>query len=232
MSLLTIVQSAAGRIGLLKPTSVYTSVDTQVLQFLELANEEGKALARKQWQFLLKEGSFTTVAAESQGNITTVAPGFNYIINDTIWNRTQRRPVFGPRAPRQWQQMKAQTLSGPFNQYRIRGELILFNPIPAAGESCYFEYLSKNWCTSANGATARSAWGADDDISLLDEELMTMGLVNRFRRAKGLTYDTKDYDNLLLDIFARDGGKPTLNMSGNSDGLPPGIIVATGDWPL
>lgn len=230
MSLLTIVQSAARRIGILKPTAVYTSTDAQILQLLELCNEEGRELAVKPWQALIKEVSFVTAAAESQGNITTLAPGFNYILNDTIWNRTQRRPVFGPRAPQQWQQMKAQTLSGPFNQFRIRSNLVLFDPIPTAGENCYFEYLSKNWCTSSDAATARDAWAADSDVSLIDEELMTMGLVNRFRQAKGLEYDTEAYDARLRDLLARDGTKPVLSLSGGSDGLPPGVIVPTGDW--
>lgn len=232
MSLLTIVQAAARRIGILKPTAVYTSTDTQVLQLLELSNEVGRELAQKQWQALIKEVSFTTVAAESQGNITTIAPGFNYIINDTIWNRTQRRPVLGPRAPQQWQQMLAQIFSGPFNQFRVRGNLVLFNPTPTASESCYFEYLSKYWCTSANGSTSRDAWGADDDVTLLNEELMIMGLVNRFREAKGLAFDTKKYDDYLLDLLSRDGSKPKLNMGGAPQGLTPGVIVPTGNWPL
>lgn len=232
MSLLTIVQSAARRIGILTPSAVYTATDNQVLQLLELANEEGRELARKPWQTLTKEASFTTVAAESQGLIATHAAGFGYIVNDTIWNRTQRRPVFGPRAPHQWQQMLAQTLSGPFNQFRIRGDAILFNPVPTAGESCYFEYVTKNWCASSDGVTSRSAWGADSDVSLIDEELLTKGLVNRFRQAKGLAYDTKDYDDYLLDLLAKDGPKPVLSMSSKNNGFPVGVIVPLGSWPL
>jgi hypothetical protein len=101
---------------------------------------------------------------ETQGALTTIAPGCKFIVNDTIWNRTLRMPVFGPDGAQLWQQQKAMYYAGPWNQYRVRGGNILFVPVPTAGQSCYFEYVSQNWVTLASGGTG-SAFAADADVA-------------------------------------------------------------------
>ena len=72
MTLLTICQDAAKLIGITAPDAVTSSTDTSVLQLNAVANQEGRALVdRYMWQALVKEGSHTTLAAESQGTINT-----------------------------------------------------------------------------------------------------------------------------------------------------------------
>lgn len=150
MSLLTVVQSVCRRVGLPTPTTVASSTDDQILQLLELANEDGQDLVtRYEWQALNQEATFTTVVAESQGDIRNIAPGMKSIVNDTIWNRSLRRPIFGPLTPQRWQQLKAMNFVGPWNQFRIIGNDLRFVPPPGAGEGCYFEYITKNWVQTA-----------------------------------------------------------------------------------
>lgn len=234
MSLLTIVQDACNDIGILAPTVVVGSTDQQIKQMLALANKEGKALAaRYVWQALQLEATFTTVATELQGTITTIAPGFKYIINDTIWNRTLKRTIFGPVSPQRWQQLKSQSLTGPWGEYRIKEGLLRITPVPTAGESCYFEYVSKNWCQSA-AAVAQSKWAADADTGILDEDLMTLGLIWRWKQAKGQEYseDFNTYEGRVLNDIARDGGKPVLSMDGGADSFQPGVMVPAGNWSV
>lgn len=108
MSLLSIVRQACAEIGITQPGSVVGSNDPQLIQLLALANREGANLAtRYNWQALTKEAAFTTLATEIQGAVTTIAPGFKFVLNDTIWNRSLRRPVYGPLSPQRWQQLKA-----------------------------------------------------------------------------------------------------------------------------
>lgn len=236
MSLLTIVQKAITRIGLTKPTAVVSNTDQQIIQILALANEEGDELsARYRWQNLTKEATFTTVATESQGAITTIAgTDFRYILNDTIWNRDLRRPVFGPLVSSQWQQLKAQNMQGPWNQFRIRGNNVLFIPVPTAGQACYFEWISRNWCQNAAGSTTYSSWNADTDVGLVDEDVMVQGIVWRWKAAKGLDYgeDFAKYERRVADLISQDAGKQKLNMEGYSFDLYPGIVVPSGSWNI
>jgi hypothetical protein len=238
MSLLTIVQNACTRIGIPSPTAVVSSTDTQILQLLALANEEGESLATGasvgisyDWQALQLEASFVTTATESQGAIETIAPGFEYIINGTIWDRTKRLPVYGSLDPQTWQNFKSWGVTSPFPKYRVRGSLLLLMPIPAAGDSYYFEYQTKNWCTSSDGATLKTAFTADADIALLDEQIMTAGLIWRWKEAKGFEYaeDFRKYQNRVITAIARDTERPTLDIGRRTDAHT-GIVVPIGSW--
>lgn len=235
MSLLSLVQSVCVRVGLPRPNAAYTSSDPQVLQIVELASEEGQELAaRHPWQALQREASFTTVATEAQGAITTIAgASFKYILNETIWNRSQRRPVFGPKSPSEWQALRAAFVNGPWNQYRIRGGQILFTPVPTAGQSCFFEWISSYWCQNSGGTAYADAWGADSDTSALDERIMALGTIWRWRAAKGLEYaeDFAKYERDVQDAMARDGGKPRLNLGGaTADAVYPVVVIPAGNW--
>lgn len=241
MSLLTICQAAAGRIGINRPSVVAGSTDQQVLQLLDLVNEEGAKLStgasiglRYDWRRMIGEATFTAVAAEDQGDITTIAPGFKYIIQGTIYNRTLRRPVPGPLPPDKWQLLKAANVVGPYPQWRVRGNTLKLLPSPNAGDQIYFEYHSSYWALSATG-TPKAQFSADDDTSVLDEDLLTQGLVWRWKRTKGLEYaeDFRDYQTAVHIAITGDGTAPVLNM-GDPEYRPGVLIVpqAPGIMPL
>jgi hypothetical protein len=234
MSCLSIIQSVAGRVGIPKPSFAYSSQDTQVLQLLELLNEEGQELAnRANWTALNKQATFTTLAQQSQGLLSTIAPNCSFIINDTIWNRTLRRPVFGPRTPQEWQQQVAFSINGPWSNFRLEEGSILFFPVPTAGQTCAFEYATKNWVLKASdGTTTASAWTADGDTALLDEQIMTLGLIWRWKAAKGLAYeeDFNKYERRVLTAISRDGSKNSLSLDGSKYDVFPGVVVPAGSW--
>jgi hypothetical protein len=238
MSLLTIVQNACVRIGITSPNSVASSTDTQIQQLLGLLNEEGEELSTGasvglscDWQAMQLEATFVTTATESQGAISTIAPGFKFIIDGTIWDRTKRLPVYGSLTPQAWQNFKSWGVTSPFPKYRVRGGLLLLMPVPAAGDSYYFEYQTKNWCTSADGLTLKSAFSVDTDVSLLDEQLLTAGLIWRFKAAKGLEYseDFRKYQIRVTNAINRDVEKPVLDMGRKTDART-GIVIPIGSW--
>lgn len=234
ISLLTVVQSAAIRVGLSKPTVATASADPKVLQLVELVNEDGQELGHRcPWQALTMESNFTTLNTEIQGAITTLAGAdFSFIVNETMWNRSQRRPIFGPRSDAQWQQLKAQFTAGPWIQYRIRGNNVLFLPAPAVGQSVYFEWVTKNWAFAADGVTGKSSMTADDDIGRISERLLTLGAIWRFKAANKLDYaeDFRICEDAISDAITRDASKPILNLGGEPSYFYPGILVPAGSW--
>jgi len=233
MSLLTIVQGAAAELKLVKPATVIGSTDPNAPQLLALANKEGKELARRfDWQVLTKEATFTTVATETQTTLSTVAADFDHYINETMWNRTQNWRVLGPLTPEEWQRKKASAAQAQIgNWFRIRGDSILFYPTPAAGESIYFEYTSTKWCQS-EASVAQAAWAADTDTALIDEEIIRLGIVWRFRKAKGFDYgeDFRTYEAALEAVFGADAGNPLVDMTGEPEGF--GAHLPEGSWNI
>lgn len=233
MTCLTIVQDACGALGIKNPNAVITSNDTQIKQLLALSNIEGQLLSQKRWQALNLQATFVTVAQEDQGDIATIAPGFRYIINDTIWDRDLRHPIWGPQSPQTAQQQRGLAITGPWSQFRINQGQIIFYPIPAPGDNCYFEYVSKNWASQVGGTTS-DHWTADSDVSLLDEFLMTLGLIWRWRAAKRLDYgeEKSTYEKNLLDVLARDGGGEDLDLANHQYDIYPAVVVPAGNWNL
>lgn len=223
------------RIGITIPASISSSSDAQIVQLMAIANEEGQDLsARYPWTALQNESTFTTVATETQGVMTTLAGSdFRYILNDIMYDRTLLRPVFGPLNPQDWQNLKARNITGPWAQFRIRGASLLFIPVPAAGDTIAFEWISKNWVTLNAGGTS-ATWANDADTGLIDEEIMTQGVIWRWKAAKGLEYaeDYNKYERLVADQMARDGGKPRLNLAGGTGDVPFGVLVPIGSWHL
>ncbi len=234
MSLLSMTQQVCRRIGITAPVSVSSSSDPQIIQLMALANEEGQDLStRYPWQNIRQESTFLTVATEDQGSINTLAgTDFRYILNDIMWNRSLLRPVFGPVQPYEWQNLKARNITGPWAQYIMRGNHVRFIPVPVAGNTIAFEWISKNWVSVTASSTTSSTWTADADTGLLDEEIMTQGMLWRWKAAKGLEYaeDYNKYERLVADQMARDGGKSLLSMEGSNGDIPVGILVPIGSW--
>lgn len=237
MNALEIIQRFARAVGFPVPSTAVANQAEDVQQIVELLNQEGRALTRRyDWQVLKNEATFTTVATESQGTFDSfTAPLLlSKIVNDTIWDRTAQVPICGPLSSQRWQAQKALSLSGPYSEYRIRGNQLRFNPAPPAGHSCYFEYVSKCWCTDVTNAVFRTNLGADTDTMLIDDEAMLAGLEWRWLRKKGLSYaeEFASYEALVTDLITADGTKPTLDMSGGERPRQPGIVVPVGSWPL
>lgn len=239
-TILQIVRAVAPRLGLLPPSTVTGSTDLQIQQLLALANEEGEELAGRKtgWTALIKERTFTTVAAESQGvlagGVVPAGSGFSYILNDTIFNRTTQFGVSGPMTPRGWQGLKATTtLTGFYSQYRIRGGELLLYPAPAAGDTAAFEYVTENWVSNVTNDVFRTEFTMDDDYPLLDSRLIRLGLIWRWKSAKGLEYaeNFNAYEAAVADALARDGTAGPASLDGcNRDGIEPGIFVSKGNW--
>jgi hypothetical protein len=236
VSLLTITQSLILKVLSSKPAAAASSSDPKILQAVEYINEAGQELAaRHTWQALSNEATFVTVATESQGSIQTIAgPPFAFVVNETMWNRTLRRPLYGPKSASEWQLLKAMLSANPLVSYRVRANQLLFWPIPPAGQSVYFEWISRNWMSTADGVTFSNHFTADDQVSLLDERVLTLDALWRFKRANQLAYE-EDYDKAekaIDDLITRDGGKPRLNLSGAPQEQFPAVLVPAGNWGL
>lgn len=210
MTLLAIVQHAADRLGLTRPSTVISSPDENARILLGMAQEEGKALAdRHTWQAFQTEYTFPTVNGTASYALPT---GFDQLIKDTVFNRTRRRRMMGDLSPSQWQETQASLVTMVNPAFRIRGNLFYISPTPTAAETVAYEYISKNWCQSAGG-NGQSAWAADTDTAILDEELMKLGVIWRFKSRKGYDYaeDMNTYEIAVNNAIFKDGARVTID---------------------
>ena len=234
MSLLTLVQTACDRLGIQMPGAVMSSNDETIRVMRALATQEGRELARRvAWQNLTKESSFTTVASETQPG--AIPADFDRFINETAWNYTQNRSLIGPVDPQQWQQLKASLVGPPWLHFRQRGNAFLIIPNPPAGENVRFEYVSRFWVdTNNDGLGEADAWANDANTALLNEELITLGIIWRWLKRNRLPYndELQEYQAQVNQAIGRDGGKRTVSMGGQYDPAPRVPSIQDGSWPL
>lgn len=239
MSLLTLIQNVATEVGISSPSSVIGNNDTQIQQLLQLAQQEGRLLAsRGRWSALTKGAAFTLSLAADQGKLqnggtAVVSDGdFDYMTNDTMWNDTTTLPILGPVSSRQWQTLQVFPVTGPYQQFMIRGNNLFIDPVPTSADTVVFDYQSTWWCEDSGGQ-GQDSWQDDSDVGRLDEKLMRLGILWRWLRRKGQDYSEEfaEYERQVLDALARDGGNEVMNLSTtHTRHREAGIVVPIGSW--
>lgn len=224
MSLLTVIQGAALKIGVDRPNTVLGNSNIEIMELLELANDEGAELVRRgDWQVLRRELLFTTIAGDVQTGM--VPADYDHMVQGTIWNRTKHRKIEGVVSPTTWQQIKSSNVGTVYDTLYMRGGDFLISPNSPGGEVIAAEYVTKNFCQSVTSA-GQSQWLADTDTGVLSERLMKLGIVARYKMQKGLdaSADVAQYETQVLLALGMDKPERTLNFAdGNTVGF--GLIV-------
>jgi len=232
MTLLTIVQSACNRVGLPAPTSVINNEDQTAKQMLAFANEAGEELKNVfDWQALRREATFTTVAAETQTTLSSIASDLDRIVPETVFDRTARLPLFGPYPPAQWQKLKSTLVAAVRSVWTLRNNTILMHPTPAAGSTIALEYITTKWALAVDGTTGKTAFTVDTDTSIVGEELTILSVIWRFKKAKGLDYDEdfRSYQYALARKQAQETPAQDLRLgSKRLTGIDP--FIPDGNW--
>lgn len=239
LNVLSICQSFARRQGLPSPTYAIGNPDAQVAQMIGLLEEfVDDLITRGMWQIATREAVFTSIAAESQGNILDIASGgYRGIVPDTFFDRTQMLEVPVAISPQEWQVRKALNLTGPLYQARIRGGQLLFTPAPPAGHTMAFEYYSENFVNSldsgGNPITVRYP-DRDDNTFIVNDSLAIAYLRWAWKEQKGLDYaeDFRKYERLVSQEKARSRVPMPVKLDVLTQDPRPGIVVPPGSWNL
>jgi hypothetical protein len=183
----------------------------------------------------------TTVTLNTPANSTTTGQNFSFgkitydlptdiqmFITATQWDRNFRWQMLGPISAQEWQTIVSGICPvGPRIRFRVMADStgvdkFWIQPPPgvAQTDTIAYEYISKNFCNSAL-LVGQSAWTADTDTYLWPEDTLVLGLIWRFKRAKGLDYgeEMQMYERAVDRQIARSGGNRQLPMNAHSNGL-------------
>lgn len=218
MTLLTICQNAADDVGFNRPSTIIDNTASDAKQLLRFANATNKHISRfHKWNRLVKEDTITLVTSDQD---YALASDFYYMIPDTCWNRNTSRPVVVSIDSEEWQFEKGWGVSISLNlRARIRANQLEFvNTISSDlnGEVIAYEYISNQHVLASGASTpSKVAFTVDTDTSAFDEEIVTMGVVYRYKKSKGLPgweIDRMDYMDELKKLAGRDKANRTVNM--------------------
>lgn len=238
MSLLTVISGedygAAVRCGVSPPTSIIGSSDPNAPLFLRLANQVGRELSRRHdWQRLKVDYTFTSLATEAQ---TALPAAFDHFVPyGELWNRTLSQRYDGPTDDTTWGRIKGTGTSAVTpGCWRMIGGGIEITPAPTAGETLAIPYISRYWVrpSGGTGSTDKASFTVDSDSSLIDEELLTLGIVWSWKSSKGFDYAEfmSTHEREFERAASRDRGPlaPIISSRGPSDPFPstwPGTVI-------
>jgi hypothetical protein len=192
---------------------------------LGLLNSSGQELCElNDWQELVQQYEINTLDTDS--GTYDLPDDFNYMIDQTGWDRTNRVAIGGPLSAQDWtylagRDLVSQTIYASFRQ--VDGKLDLYPQPPPNGLQLTFEYIGRNWLQE-QGAQApnRDTVGAGSDICILDPLLSIKFLKLKFLQAKGFdaAAAAMEFDTLLASRIGKSTGAPILSASRGSRAFP------------
>lgn len=194
MSLLTICQGLAKNVGLDVPSQVVGG-PREMQEALQFCNEVGEELARRvDWGDLTGSAVLTGDGTNKQHSLPAQ---FSRLVAGVCV--TAGGGVVRPLSRAEWGSLTA--TEGTPRYFLLQDNAITLWPYLANGETATATYQSKAWCS--NGT---AAWSADDETSLIDEDLMLKGLIVRWRRQKGMPYQDEEaeYEAALMQYAGFD----------------------------
>jgi hypothetical protein len=168
----------------------------------EFADEAGRELARRvDWSALASTTSFVGRGSD-----------FAFLLPEDF-DRFQRGATitFGSNIVRPLTRAEWNTLTmfqGQPRYFLLENRNVRFWPFVPNGTGAVGRYQSKNWVTSGSvlNASRFDRFMADSNETLLDENILTMGLIVRWRRQKGMPFDDfeAEYEAALRDVAGFD----------------------------
>lgn len=143
--------------------------------------------------------------------------GYDRMISDTNWDRTDHWRNLGTKSSQEWQWLQGGVISiGPRERYRIyNNKLRIFSALTSI-YNFSFEYVSNFWvCATGSTTGSKAAFTVDSDISVFPDDLMLAGLKMYFLKAKKLDYgaELEEFSRTLSACKAQDVPIPAMSMS-------------------
>lgn len=187
MTVLSVIKDAIVLCGFDEPTSVVGNTDLTVRQCLAHLKAEGTMLAKKAgWRGLKAKGTITgdgvTTLFDLPADFDRYAPGRK------MWEALGISPNFRHLSDEEFQAAQASQIFLLRKVWRIFGDQVEFYPALDDGQVVTFEYRTTKWVTDTNGVPLGDIT-TDSDLFLLPEEVLKLGVIWRFKSAKGFTFD-------------------------------------------
>jgi hypothetical protein len=180
--------------------------------------------------------SGTTVSLTFAKQDYPLPAGFDRMVADTNWDRTNHWRNLGTKTSQEWQFLQGGVISiGPRERYRIYdNNLRIFSAITTPYNFAY-EYVSNYWVIQSGQSSAtQSTFQADSNTCIFPDDLMMAGLKMYFLKAKKLDYSVElmEFTRTLSYCKASDVPVPAMSLSPSPmHQLVGPWSVQDGNWP-
>lgn len=212
MSLLTVFQQACtSGIALEKPSAVFGSSSREHIELANIANEMAAMIAAShEWQTLNKIATITGDGSEEDWGLPS---DFDRMLDKSqLWSSSLETPLSPISDRDEWLGMDVQSFDFVINAWILYADQIHIKPALSSGVTAQYFYQSNLW--ALDGSTPAAEFTDDADTFRLDERLLKLGIIWKWREMKGLPYaeDLATYERLLAKLIARDKGSRIIRI--------------------
>lgn len=227
MSVLSACNKAALRVRGKQVATVFSTTDQFSMELRDLANETARAVsAEHDWQALTKKHTLTGTGS---ANAFPMPDDFDRMLKkgEVRSPNWQTARFVQARDLDQWMAFEATAIAGTPGRWIIVGGEMNILPAMSDTESAQFYYISRNVAKSG-----KPEFENDADEFVLDERLITLGVIWRWRAQKRLEYaeDLRNFEIAQSQAIAKDRSQRPLiigpqRLPGDIDLAFPGTIV-------
>lgn len=224
-----IINRAALEIGLQDSSSPVSDVDDTFKQMVALLDSAGQEMCElNAWPVLVK--NYRIFTGEDDTGIYDLPNDFNYMIDQTGWDRTNRVALGGPLSAQDWtylvgRDLVSSTIYVSFRQ--VEGKLYVFPQPPPEGMEITFEYISRDWLQEVGEelgqeAQTRDTIGDGSNVCLLPGLMMIKFLKLKWLQAKGMDASNAalEFDTLFQGQIGKSEGASILSAGQNGRNFP------------
>ncbi|KXV78779.1 phage adaptor protein [Acetobacter cerevisiae] len=217
MTVLDCFKQASRRLLAQDQNSLFTGSDPFQIKMQTIITEAALDLAQHHdWMALTKQCTLTTDGSTADfdlpadyGRMLVKAD-----VHSSIWSVNYQ----AVRDLDEWTQLQRFMPSTIPGYWVIYGGQMHLMPVPRVDENPCFWYVSNNLVKGADG-TQKPLFTTDADTFLLDEQLLTLAMIWRWKQAEGLDYqeDMQNYEIRLSQVATKDHG--SLPIRSNRRGI-------------
>ncbi len=209
MTALSACQDAIARLVARRPNSVFASDEEICVEIASLANEAATDIMKaNDWQALTKlniiNGDGVTASFPMPDDYDRMVNGQDVHSGTWTYMRYENAGTLD-----NWQDLNALLPAIPPGYWIILENRINFLPTVSTGNDARFYYVSNQWARSAT-ATPKASFTRDDDTFVLDDRLLTLSLIWRWKSMKGMDYG-EDIKNSDIALSPGDGARQGLS---------------------
>jgi hypothetical protein len=213
MTTLSVIQDACtSGIALEKPTAVFGSATREHIELASLINEAGYMIAAAhEWQTLNK---IATITGDGSDETFALPADFDRMLEKSqLWSSSLETPLTPVSDRDEWLSLEVQAFDFVINAWIIYANQIHVKPALASGVTVKYFYQSHHWAQTSALANV-DEFSADTDTFRLNNRLLKLALVYKWREMKGLPYaeNMADYQDLLAKLINRDKGSRIIRI--------------------
>lgn len=212
MTILSVVQEAAVRLGLAVPSVLYSGTTDELVELQKFVNEVAKDIASgHDWQELK---GIATITGDGSTTAWSLPTDYDRQIKDAkLHSSAWATPLKHQMSADEWLHDEVQSFDTVVNRWIIYGGQIHVKPALASAATAKYFYVS-NKIVDDNGGTPKTDFDADTDTFRLDERLLKLGLIWYWKAAKGQAYaeDMATFEAYKQRLISNDAGSKKITV--------------------